>query len=360
MKGMSIDQIIDYIVDSFVRAYNRVKDLITKKIGSLPETLLKFFNKIKMDISKFFGGMGEAKQSGKLASYIIQGLINGLKGGAKGVFNTIANIGKGIINIFKTMFGIHSPSKLFITLGGFLIAGLAIGIKDAGGNVFTAITNIGNGILEKIKSVFTWIMDLFGESGQAIIRTIKQIDLSTIITALLTGGAIAALFTFAKGLSTLASGLKSLVDLSESVSLVLKKFAGVLTGIKYRLIGAAFHDLARAILEIAIAVLILSKIESGKMWEIFAFITLITLLLGGVLSLLAKISKVPDDKKVSMNMIQVIGGIIAISVAMLLMAIAIKKLATLKLESIWNLVLIVGALVAFVISLKYLTKFQKK
>jgi hemerythrin superfamily protein len=357
MKGMSIDQIIDYIVDSFVRAYNRVKDLITKKIGSLPDTLLNVFNKIKMAISKFFGGMGEAKQSGKLASYIIQGLINGLKGGAKGVFSTIANIAKGMINIFKTMFGIHSPSKVFMALGGFLLTGLVIGIRDSGGDVLKAITNLGNGILDRIKAVINWIFDLFGSSGNALLKTIKQIDLNNIISALLAIGGVATLYAFAKGLGVLANGLKNIVDLAESTSLVMKKFAGVLTGIKYRLIGAAFHDLARGILEIAIAVLILSKVDSGKMLEIFGFIAAIAAVVGALVWVISILTKVPDDKKLSVNMLHVIGTILAISVGMLLMAIALKKLASLKM-TLDGAILIAGLLITFITSLVVLTKFK--
>lgn len=357
MKGKSIDEIIDYIWNSLVRAYNRVKNFLTDKIKNLPSTLLGALKSVKESISNWFNGLGDAKSSGKLGSYIIKGLINGLKGGAKGVYQAIKSIAIGLIDTFKTMFGIHSPSKLFITLGGFLIAGLAIGIKDAGGDVFTAITNIGNGILERIKSVFTWIADLFGSSGQALLRVIKQIDLNTIITGFIAIGGVLAIYKFAKALGVLAQGLSNLIDLAGATAKVVSKFAGVLVGVKYRLIGAAFHDLARGILEVAIAVLLLSKVKSGKMWEIFGFMTAILAVFGLFMTWMSALSKAPTDIKEAVGMGKMIGAILAVSVGFLLIAIAFKKLSDIHLSTDGAFV-ITSILITFITSLALLTKFQ--
>lgn len=62
---------------------------------------------------------------------LIKGLISGLKAGFSEAVNTIKNIGHGIVNKFKALFGINSPSRLFMGFGQFLMQGLHLGIlKD--------------------------------------------------------------------------------------------------------------------------------------------------------------------------------------------------------------------------------------
>ena len=83
---------------------------------------------------------------------IIDGLLNGLTSAAKGIGSFFSNIGTTAINAFKSVLGIHSPSKVFAEFGRNIIQGLHKGlmsekttVTDAMKKVSDWITNAFNG-----------------------------------------------------------------------------------------------------------------------------------------------------------------------------------------------------------------------
>ena len=83
---------------------------------------------------------------GRVGGQLMEGLVNGIKEKWNHLKDSVTNLGKGIIDKFKNVFGIHSPSKVFKGLGGQLGAGLEIGIKDSIPNVNRAMNELGKGI----------------------------------------------------------------------------------------------------------------------------------------------------------------------------------------------------------------------
>lgn len=63
---------------------------------------------------------------------LIQGLWNGIKNKGDWVVSQIKGLGSSIINAVKSVFGIHSPSKVFREIGGFIVDGFAEGIEPIG------------------------------------------------------------------------------------------------------------------------------------------------------------------------------------------------------------------------------------
>ena len=70
-------------------------------------------------------------------SNLMQGLINGIKGMAGAVYDSIANMGTGVVGWFKEKLGINSPSRVFMTLGHGIGEGAALGIGQS-----SRLTNI--------------------------------------------------------------------------------------------------------------------------------------------------------------------------------------------------------------------------
>ena len=78
----------------------------------------------------------------QLGSAIIDGLVKGIKKAAAKPVEAIKEVGKGILNGFKSLLGISSPSKLFMQFGHFLNEGLGIGLLKSLGFVKNAIGKV--------------------------------------------------------------------------------------------------------------------------------------------------------------------------------------------------------------------------
>ena len=82
----------------------------------------------------------------------IAGFLRGLAEGIAGVGAWIkTNIIDPVVNWFKDLLGIHSPSTVFAEIGGFLIQGLLQGIS----NVWTGITSFFSGAIAGLKATLS-------------------------------------------------------------------------------------------------------------------------------------------------------------------------------------------------------------
>lgn len=133
----------------------------------------------------------------------LAGIINGISSKIEEVKTSISNVGLAIINTFKTLLGIHSPSRVFAEQGGFIAAGLIIGMEGATNDVkkaaaqlagaavdaaTDAVAEVAPTTLEKIKENLEKIEDAFDDDTGLgkIYNTIKNlfsIDWSDIDTS---------------------------------------------------------------------------------------------------------------------------------------------------------------------------------
>ncbi|MGD7075498.1 phage tail protein, partial [Ralstonia pseudosolanacearum] len=81
------------------------------------------------------------------------GLANGIRSAIGWVTDAVGSVASGAIAAFKSLLGIHSPSRVFAELGGFTMAGLGEGLTrgqegplQAVQRVAARMTGIGAGI----------------------------------------------------------------------------------------------------------------------------------------------------------------------------------------------------------------------
>lgn len=133
----------------------------------------------------------------------LAGIIIGISSKIEEVKTSISNVGLALINTFKTLLGIHSPSRVFAEQGGFIAAGLIIGMEGATDDVkkaaaqlagaavdaaTDAVAEVAPTTLEKIKENLEKIEDAFDDDTGLgkIYNTIKNlfsIDWSDIDTS---------------------------------------------------------------------------------------------------------------------------------------------------------------------------------
>lgn len=99
------------------------------------------------------------------------GIVNGLEGLA----DWLANFWKGIIQFFKDLFGINSPSKLFTDFGRWLLEGLINGIKSMIEGLNALFTSIWDGIKSLMETAWegykTYVTTVLG-AIKTVIETV--------------------------------------------------------------------------------------------------------------------------------------------------------------------------------------------
>ncbi|NBW28569.1 MAG: hypothetical protein EBR38_08385 [Flavobacteriaceae bacterium] len=98
---------------------------ITKNWDKIKDGASEVFNKLK---SLFRGWINDFKNFG---SDLIEGLVNGIKAMAMAPINAVKGIANGVKNIWQTITGTKSPSKVFTQYGEWLMEGLSNGIDNS-------------------------------------------------------------------------------------------------------------------------------------------------------------------------------------------------------------------------------------
>lgn len=122
--------------------------------------VLNWFRDLPTQIKNFMNGAGTwLVDAGK---NIIEGLINGATSMGNAVSKWVSNLGNSIMNGFKSILGIHSPSVVFNDFGVNIGQGLANGIESQINPVTGVVERLGKAISDQMDTVVT------GVNGQLV------------------------------------------------------------------------------------------------------------------------------------------------------------------------------------------------
>ena len=152
-----LPEIIIKIVSKLIQLSPQLLSAALRIILALAEGLIKFIPEIisripqiiKSMVNAFKQGLGDFANIGK-------NLMNGLWNGIKNTWNSLKNkaedLGKGIVNKFKSVFGIHSPSKLFRDeIGKNLILGVGVAFEKDDDLIDKQISDFGDDVYKKMQ-----------------------------------------------------------------------------------------------------------------------------------------------------------------------------------------------------------------
>lgn len=112
----AVNNVVNWIANMKAKADEGIKNMI--------DSIINWFQQLPQNIVN-------------IGKNIVEGLWNGITGAAGWLWNKISGFASGIIDGFKSVFGIHSPSKVFNQeIGKFLALGLGEGFDDNINNVF--------------------------------------------------------------------------------------------------------------------------------------------------------------------------------------------------------------------------------
>jgi phage-related protein len=170
----------------------------------------------------------------------IAGLLEGIVGGLKNIGTWIKeNIFNPIVNWFKDLFGIHSPSTVFAEFGGYMMEGLKNGVNNAIEAVKKVVTKVWTTIKGVFSTVKTWFTNLFKGAWNGIKTAFSSVK--TFFSGIWTK--IKACFSAVKTwFSSLFSGAWE--KIKNAFSSVKSFFSGIWTKIKgvFSSVGTWFKE----------------------------------------------------------------------------------------------------------------------
>ena len=340
-------------IEKIKNAFAKLKDKLNFKFTG--NGLEKFYNILKSLFDKIENGIKNLDQSKffNAGLDIVAGLANGIASGVGKAIDAIISVGQAIIDKFCSLLGIHSPSVVFMALGGFIVAGLILGLKAALPGAFDVLSTFAQTVITAIADILQngipFIVDFIKTIGSKLFNAFKNFNF-TITDLFVAGTLIGILLLIKKALSItegLVSPVKNLGKLISTFDSTIKSL-GVSAGKwikakKFEVYSKAILNFAKAIAILAASVFLLSKIELTDLAKAMGAITILVGLLTALILVSSKASGLAGFEFGKLSVI-----LISLGAALVLMSIAVKKMASVDAKAgaraVGEIVILIGAM----------------
>ena len=333
----------NFLVESIKVITLFIKDLILAIIdwAKHNDKILNSIDNVKNGLKDFGSGIKEwvngLKETDNIPKYILQGLANGLKSGANIVFSAIGGLANGIIELFKSILKIHSPSLVFFALGGFIIYGLYNGMESTVGKVFDFVKLI----------------------GQKIVSIVSELDLGRILAIAVAGG----IFMLANKIVNIVANIsKALVGLGDLFSGIGEAFAGFGKAMERYAFASIIKSVALGLVALAGAAFILSKIPADRLIPSLVALGIMAGAMVGIAVAVSKLSKAMDGVKFQ-NLAKMGAMLMGLSASLFALTLAVKILGGMKPEelkagaqALLSITISLGILILAIASIGKITK----
>lgn len=302
----------DFIMNN--ELINKGLDALASGIVWVVTKLGNLYSAIKElpQVQKFISYIQEAFENLKnldfktIGSDLIQGFKNGLLDGVKSIPGLLIEIGSLILQTFKDILGIESPSWKTFEDGINFVKGFI------------------NGVLEMIKEAVGVVKDF----GAKVLEAVKKIDWDKVFALAIAGYTVWFSKRLLDAFDKIANAFDGIGKLLGSLGNVVNSFAGVLDAAKFDLKSKAILKLA-----IAVAILVASLIalvrlagdDYGKLWNAVGVIIVLSAVLVGLAFAVDKMTKASVSiGKNGANINGLKTGLIQLGAALLMLAFVVK------------------------------------
>ena len=335
-------ELFDSIKGLGSKIINAFKDLDLSSISTLFYNLFRLFPSIKI-LNPLSALLNVFNVLGKDT---IRGLSNGISQAAPAVWDAIVSVAKNLIESFKKILGIHSPSRVMMIIGGFIVSGLLLGLKDGAGSISEFFIDLGNNTISLMKTI----------AGK-IASFIKNLDFGTVFAIAATTGLVILAKKTIDALTMFGEAAKGFSKIGTGVGDILSAIAQRIKPQK-----SSFPAIAKGVLKIAVAigilagsVYLLAQLDTKKMWWSVLAIGALATIIGGLVAALSLL-KTGDGIKVGAYTFI----IMTISASIALLAKALKTLGTMDESSLDRGYKAIAGLGAMVVALIFATKLAGK
>lgn len=149
-----------------------------KNAGSMVDETSNFGTDIDTTLAGMGPGLGNT--SGGLASYVVQGFVNGIKNRMAGIKQQMQELGAGITSSFALSMGIASPSKVFKEFGMYTVEGFAIGLEDYSNVASNATSNLSKNVIDSMGESMKLIDDIASDKFEISPRITPVVDMTNL------------------------------------------------------------------------------------------------------------------------------------------------------------------------------------
>ena len=275
---------------------------------------------IKAAVSALAGPAAELLAKGReMGANLIDGLVQGLNGSS--IVQSVREMATNLIDSFKELLGIHSPSTVFKEFGLNIVQGLVNGILGAISLVGKAIAGIGGAL-----------------------KNMDVLDVVNAISAIF-GGAV--LLTVYKFIRTMSSGISSFATMFTKFGGVLDETTGTLKTMQSGIKAKALLNIALAIGVLALSLWVLSKIPADKLAVGMGAITFMMYQLMGVMKAMSAGAATTKTAVASMVAMSFAMGLMA--AAVLLLSAAVLAFGSMKTETLVKGFIAIGVATALLV-----------
>ena len=309
----------------------KVKNWIVNNT-KLVDTLKSVWEWLKKSAESFTTWFSGIKNADNIPKYIISGLVNGLKNGLGAIITAVGVLASGIIKTFAKLLGIHSPSTVFMNFG----------------------LNIGEGLINGIKNIWSLCTGIVQALGQSIIDIFKNLDIGSVLATIITIGAVVTLNRVSKALMNFSKPFAAVAGVLSEVKNTVIVFNDTLKAVKVEIYAEAAKSIATAVLLLAGAIFILSKIDVAKAWIAVGMIATIMAAIAAVIFAIGYMSSKQNIKQIGIfaGTIAAIAGLMtSIGLMAIMMAIAFRMMGKVKdpIKSAMAIFIPIFALIAMII-----------
>lgn len=338
--GRAITKFHDFILqNSLVKgAINGAVDAVVWLIKTIQD-LYKAFMKlpiVQKTIKQIKNAFDELKKIDlkSIGKNIISGLKKGLSGGFSSVITGIVNLGTKLINAFKDLLGIHSPSRVFFEFGSNIVEGLVNGIKAGIKWVVDGVKLLAKKVVDAFASIDVDInFDKIKTALSNFVEYVKGIDFKALLGII----PIAAILLFAKKIydvaNILAQGITAVNNVINGFAGIEKSVANVINGYAGSFKTKNLKRIAESIAILVGCVVALTLVDQNKLYDAVTIVGLLSLIMIGLakaMDMMGSSAGSIEKGKVSIEGVKT--GLIAIGGAIALMALSVKLIGELNPE----------------------------
>lgn len=111
----------------------------------------------------------------RIGSNIVQGIIDGVKGAASRLMDTLSSLATDALDAAKEALGISSPSKEFAAVGRFSVLGILAGFEELWPRLMSEVADMGEGLVDQMGKIGQQVQDIIADSFGATATIDRQV-----------------------------------------------------------------------------------------------------------------------------------------------------------------------------------------
>ena len=300
-------------------------DNIEKSIKSITKTIKKWIDTLMQIplvndiVNKFKDIFGKMSSVG---SDLVEGFKKGLNDNSKTLWDVLVDFAKGILQKVRDVLGIESPSTETHEDGKNFILGFIEGIKEMLSKLWAFLKDVASKTIEVFKKI-NWPNVFAGGLSIGFLAVINKFaNAFEAITSPMEGTG--------KILNKSARKIKKILN---NVAKVVKSFSKLINSIAFEHTAKGIKDLAISLAILVGAIIILTFIETDKLWnavEVIGVLAGILVALSVAVALLSKSAL--SISKEGLNAENSFSSILSIALSLLMVALVVKMIGSMDPE----------------------------